>query len=199
MISTSITMNNKEKLSEVFHNFLKMLKRRKLIDKIDTYNNKYLNSFINEKTVTFNKISIYAINSKISSVQNNSPLDEYLKNNIEIKKFVLIDKPTKRTVKQIMNPKLYFNCEFFFLHEFLEDIPSKNFIPKHYLLTEEDKNELSKNIDLNTLSRILKTDTMCRYYGAKIDDVLKIIRPNLTCGDSICYKIVIKGNIDKMF
>jgi DNA-directed RNA polymerase subunit H (RpoH/RPB5) len=200
MNNTTIKMNNKEKISTVFSNFLKMLKRRHMIDKIDTYYNKHLDNFINEKTVIFNnKISIYVINSKISSVQNNSPLDEYLKNNIEIKKFVLIEKPTKRTVKQIMNPKLYFNCEFFFLHEFLEDIPSKNFIPKHYILTEEEKNELSKNIDINTLSRILKTDTMCRYYGAEISDVIKITRPNLTCGDSICYKIVIKGKIDNMF
>ena len=77
MNNTTIKMNNKEKISTVFSNFLKMLKRRHMIDKIDTYYNKHLDNFINEKTVIFNnKISIYVINSKISSVQNNSPLDE---------------------------------------------------------------------------------------------------------------------------
>lgn len=199
MNSTSITMNSKEKLTLIFKNFLKMLKRRNLVDNIEKINHKYSDTVINEKTAKFDNISIYIIDSKISSIQNNSPLDEYLKSNLDIKKFVLIENPTKRTVKQLMNSKIYLNSEFFFMHEFLEDIPEKYFIPEHYLLNEEEKNELSKIIELKNLSRILKTDTMCRYYGAKINDVIKITRPNTTSGDSICYKIVIKGKVDNMF
>ena len=125
MNSTSITMNSKEQLELIFYNFLKMLKRRKLIDNIEKNYSKYLDKVINEKIAKLDENSIYIIDSKISSIQNNSPLDEYLKSNINIKKFVLIKKPTKRTVKQLMNSKIYLNSEFFFMHEFLEDIPEK--------------------------------------------------------------------------
>lgn len=195
----SVKINTKTINQIAIQNVLLMLLRRNEINQT-TYNN-YKN--VDKFDTIFNfkendkKFSIYIINSKLNSIISKSPLDDYLNNNINVKKFILIDQPTKRTVKQIMNN--YQNCEFFFIYEFMEDIPSKIFIPKHILLSEEDKSLLLQKIKLNEFSHIKNTDTMARYYNAKVDDVFKIIRPNITTIEEIAYRIVVKGKIDDLF
>lgn len=37
---------------------------------------------------------------------------------------------------------------------------------------------------------------MARYYGAKLNDVFRIIRPNINSGTSIYYRLVIPGSMD---
>ena len=49
---------------------------------------------------------------------------------------------------------------------------------------------------LNELGRIYSTDIMTRYYGAKHNDVFRIIRPNINSGTSVYYRLVIPGNLD---
>lgn len=49
---------------------------------------------------------------------------------------------------------------------------------------------------LAELPRIYSTDMMARYYGAKINDVFRVIRPNLNSGTSIMYRVVVLGNMD---
>ena len=75
---------------------------------------------------------IYNISKKLFS-----PLDEYLKNSVNVHKIVVMKEPTKRSAKQITTD--YINVEFFFEYEMMEDIPSKIFIPEHTLLLEKEK------------------------------------------------------------
>ena len=195
----TVKINTKTINKIAIQNLLLMLVRRNEINQ-NTYNNyKNIENFdtILDFKENDKKFSIYIINSKLNSIISKSPLDDYLNNNVDIKKFILIEQPTKRTVKQIMNN--YQNCEFFFIHELMEDIPSKIFIPKHILLSEEDKALLLQKIKLNEFSQIKNTDTMARYYNAKVNDVFKIIRPNITTIEEISYRIVVKGKIDDLF
>ncbi len=37
---------------------------------------------------------------------------------------------------------------------------------------------------------------MARYYGAKLNDVFRIIRPNISCGTAIYYRLVITGTME---
>jgi DNA-directed RNA polymerase subunit H (RpoH/RPB5) len=199
-MQSSIIMNTKEINKTIVNNVLLMLKRRKDISKktFDIYNNKdgNIETIFNIKEGE-NNFSIYIVNSILNSIISKSSLDEYLNNDINIRKIIIIKTPSKRTIKQLLNN--YKNVEFFFLHEMLEDLPSKKFIPKHILLNEEESSLLNEKIKLNELSKIRIYDPMARYNNAKINDVFKIIRPNLTTIEEVFYRIVIEDKIDSMF
>jgi DNA-directed RNA polymerase subunit H (RpoH/RPB5) len=63
-------------------------------------------------------------------------------------------------------------------------------------LIEGEREELLKSFALKELGRIHSTDMMARYYGAKINDVFRIERPNINSGISIYYRVVIPGNLE---
>ena len=66
-------------------------------------------------------------------------------------------------------------------------------VPKHTILTPEEKSNLMKRYRLKSdqLPRIHKSDPIARYLGAVPGQVLKIIRPSETAGRYISYRIVI--------
>ena len=200
-MSSNFLLNNKEINSNILKNILLMLKRRGKIEDIDNIYNSLENDIANTTVFQFsynnNKFGINIINSKLNSIISKSPLDEYLNSNLDVHKFVLIYNPSKRAVKQLYDS--YQNCEFFFIREMIEDICSKVFVPDHILMNDEDKSNLLKSFKLKDLSKIHSTDVMARYYNAKVNDVFKIIRPNITTGHSIFYRVVINGKIDNLF
>ena len=200
-MSGNFLLNNKEINSNIVKNVLLMLKRRQKIDDVDSIFNS-LQEDINSTTVfkftsNNNKFGINILNSKLNSIISKSLLDEYLNSNLDVHKIIIIDNPSKRAVKQLYSS--YQNCEFFFLREMIEDICAKVFVPQHIVLNNEDKDDLLKRFKLKDLSKILSTDVMSRYYDAKVDDVFKIIRPNITTGHSIFYRVVVNGKIDNLF
>ena len=198
----NIEYNTKEINIEVCTNVLKMLERRKLIKDYKKIFDEIYNDINNKVSVDFllddkSKCSIYIINAKINSIVQGTPLDEFLSNNIEIHKIIIIKDCSKKAVKQIMYD--YKNAEFFFEHEMMEDIPSKNFISTHKLLSKEEVDELLKKFNEHELSIIYSTDTMARYYNAKNGNIFKIIRPSITSGYSPFYRRVQQGSLDIMF
>ena len=199
MSSINIEYNLKEINEIVMMNLLKMLYRRKLINSYDDEYSKlnFENNSIVEINLNNNKIcSIYFLNIKLTTITQNTPLDEFLSNNDNIK-IVIAKEVAKKVVKQILTD--YKNAEFFFEHEMMEDIPSKHFIPEHQLLNIEEKAEILTKFSECEFSRILVTDAMARYYGAKIGDIFRIIRPSFTAGKSIFYRRVVNGSIDILF
>ena len=199
MSSINIEYNLKEINEIVMMNLLKMLYRRKLINSYDDEYSKLIfeNNSIVEINLNNNKIcSIYFLNIKLTTITQNTPLDEFLSNNDNLK-IVIAKEVAKKVVKQILTD--YKNAEFFFEHEMMEDIPSKHFIPEHQLLNTDEKAELLTKFSEYEFSRILVTDAMSRYYGAKIGDIFRIIRPSFTAGKSIFYRRVTNGSIDILF
>ena len=200
-MSINVEYTAKEVIQLVVENSLKMLERRKLIKsweseykKLDDIGNKGVFELV---SIEKSKISIYLVNAKLTSVVSGTPLDEYLSNNLDVHKIIIARDVAKKVVKQIVND--YKNAEFFFENEMLEDIPSKIFIPIHEKMEKEDKEELLLKFTERELSSILLTDVMSRYYGAKIGDIFRIIRPSFTAGNSIAYRKVINGSWDVLF
>ena len=66
-------------------------------------------------------------------------------------------------------------------------------VPKARVLSEEEKEKLLKkyNISEFQLPKILKSDPMVKALGAKVGDVIEIIRDSPTAGKSIYYRVVI--------
>lgn len=201
-MSINVEYNNKEINQIVMENVLKMLERRKLIKSwSDEY--KKIGDDLTSKTsfqiqlTDKTNYGVYLVNAKLTSIVQGTPLDDYLSNNIDIHKIVVARDVAKKVVKQIVSE--YKNAEFFFENEMLEDIPSKIFIPEHQLLNQEEKDELFNKFAEADLARILLTDMMSRYYGAKIGDIFRIIRPSFTSGKNIFYRRVVNGSWDILF
>lgn len=202
LMSVNVEYSTKEISSNILYNTLKMLVRRKNLKSGDKIFNDNKDIFIEKGEIDFKddnnkKFSLYLNSSKISSIVQGSQLDDYLKNNLDVQKIIIIKDPSKKVVKQIMTE--YTNAEIFMEHELMEDIPSKFFIPEHQLLSDDEKKNLLETFKDNELAKINDTDAMSRYYGAKPEDIFRIIRPSITAGYNIFYRRVVSGNINQLF
>lgn len=201
-MSVSVEYSTKEVSSIVLTNILKMCMRRNLINEIETIFEKNNDDFVSKGMIDFKdnknkKISVHLYTGKIASIVQGSPLDDYLKNNTDVHKIVIMKDPSKKTAKQISSE--YPNSEIFFEYEMMEDIPSKLFIPEHILLTNDEKKEFLEIFKETELAKINDTDMMSRYYAAQIGDIFKIVRPSLTAGKNVFYRKVVPGNINQLF
>ena len=75
------------------------------------------------------------------------------------------------------------------------DIEEHELVPKHVILNEQEKEELLKRygIILRQLPRISVSDPMIKLLNGKTGDVVKITRKSPTAGETIYYRVVIKG------
>lgn len=198
----NVEFSTKEINKIVIENLLKMFERRGYIDKWEDEMKKILQTGdltknIIDITNSKGKFSINIVTAKLSSINQDSQLNEYLSTNINTHKFIIMKEATKKIVKQVVSE--YKNSELFFESEMLEDIPSKIFIPEHKLLNEEERTELLSKFNENELSKIHIADMMARYYGAKVGDIFRITRPSLTAGKNIFYRRVVNSSWDILF
>ena len=77
--------------------------------------------------------------------------------------------------------------------ELLVDVTEHRLVPAHALLSPEDRQALLDRYKLRAeqLPRIQRTDPVARYYGLKVGDVVKIVRPSETVGRYVTYRVCI--------
>mgnify|MGYP006086800677 CR=1 FL=1 len=196
---TNVVFNKKEILNLTLENIFLLFNRRGYTK--DVPDSKLKEEFIENKVIYYEndsiKLSVIFIDSEIKNITTGSVVDDYLNKNVDFYKFILCKSFSKKVYKQVN--EVYKNCEIFFNYEFMEDIPSKKFIPNHTLLNNEEKQELLQKFTLREISKIYITDMMARYYGAKVNDIFRIKRHNISSGSSIVYRVVIPGNLDILF
>jgi len=75
------------------------------------------------------------------------------------------------------------------------DISKHSFVPTHTKLSEEEAQEVLNqyNISIKQLPSIHKSDPSIKELGAKIGDVIKIVRKSATAGEYSFYRAVING------
>ena len=199
-LNINIEYNSKEVVQVVLENLLKMLERRKLInswkDELKTIND-FTKTTFDIKLKDKSMINVYHLTTKLSSIVQGTPLNDFLSNNIDIPKIVVCREPQKKVLSQII--KDFKNVEYFIETELLEDLPSKVFIPQHQLLNADEKKELLTKFSEHDLAKIFSTDVMARYYGGKIGDIFRIVRPSITSGKNVFYRRVVNGSIDILF
>ena len=75
------------------------------------------------------------------------------------------------------------------------DISNHELVPKHILLSQQEKEEVMKNYGIRKISqfpKILKSDPAVQTLEAKPGDLIKIIRKSDTAKESIYYRVVVE-------
>ncbi|MGL4670164.1 MAG: DNA-directed RNA polymerase subunit H [Methanobacteriaceae archaeon] len=74
-----------------------------------------------------------------------------------------------------------------------KDILKNDLVPEHSIMSEEDIKKTFKDLDFEKeqLPKIKVEDPVSIHIGAKVGDVLEIIRESATAGTFITYRIVI--------
>ena len=83
--------------------------------------------------------------------------------------------------------------ETFQLDDLQVNITHHSLVPKHSVLTDEEKLDLLKKyrIQDHQLPKIQVSDPIARYFGVTRGQVMKIVRPSETAGRYITYRIAI--------
>jgi len=97
-----------------------------------------------------------------------------------------------KTEEQHELGNLDWRVEVFLRSELVVNITRHELVPKHVVMTDQDKKTLLKRYHLQEkhLPRIQKSDPISRYFGLQHRQVLKIIRPSETAGYYVTYRLV---------
>lgn len=133
----------------------------------------------------------------ISGVEKLKEASESLNKNSKINLILLIDDSNTATALKLVKGHNLTVSDIFietFYHKQLQiNITKHKDVPQHILMTKEEVEVMLKeeNVTKSQLSRILTTDPVARYFGAKKGDIFKIIRPSLAAGQTKTYRLVV--------
>lgn len=73
-------------------------------------------------------------------------------------------------------------------------------VPKHEILSEEEKEELLRTLGIRPeqLPKIRVDDPIAKEIGAKVGDIVRIIRESPTAGVSVAYRYVVPPIVVKV-
>ena len=83
------------------------------------------------------------------------------------------------------------NIQVFHIKDLLFNITKHKYVPKHSILNNNEKEKFSSLYNIENIAKIKVNDPVCRYYFAKINDIIKIIRPSNNSKEEINYRLCI--------
>jgi DNA-directed RNA polymerase I, II, and III subunit RPABC1 len=196
--TNDIVINRKTKIEIVIKTLCRILVERKYTKSSINEIFMGLHNKINDDEILFSlddkKYGIKFISSFLTTIKKEISIENFLDKNQDAHKFIIINKLSDRAIKQILE---YQNTEVFTIDELLIVIIDHNLVPPHYLLSTEEKDLYFSTFNHHPrdMKKILVNDPVARFYGAKVGDLFKIIRPSITSGKDIDYRLVIPGEI----
>jgi len=187
-----------EKTQIILLNICKMLQDRKLIKNYnDLYDNikkvgDNLEININYESKSF---AIKIIYNSITTIKDSGDIENFLDKYSKYHKFIVISSVSKKAYKQFIE---YQSTEVFQEIDLMVNILEHDLQPKFRLLTKPEVDEYFVTFDnkKREMPRILDSDPVARYFGAKIGDILEIIRPSVTSVEAYTYRIVVQGSLN---
>jgi DNA-directed RNA polymerases I, II, and III subunit RPABC1 len=183
-------MNNPRKV------ILKMLIiRGYLIEDQDDFINSQDEEFLTHKIDDEDcKIFVFfpKINAKVGVFTIRQYIKEMQDNEVE-QAIVVVKDAITAFAKQVFIDAKPLVIECFKENELLVDKLSHVLVPKHELISEEEKKELLKiyKAKESQLPKIISSDPIAKYFGARKGQVFKITRPSESSGDYVYYRIVV--------
>jgi DNA-directed RNA polymerases I, II, and III subunit RPABC1 len=159
------------------------------------YSNKNLDIFISDSIVN-KHIYVYFHND----IKNFSKND--LKNlmqklmiqyeNKEISILLLLKDKENSAISKELTKDVYKNVEIFLKNNMIFNITHHELQPKFYLLNKDEEMEVLEkyNTTKGKLPKISKNDPISKYYGAKSDQIFKILRKSPEVGEYPYYRLV---------
>ena len=109
---------------------------------------------------------------------------------------ITLDKVISETLDEFLD-SLYEEfkvfAQVFYIDKLMYDVTEHVLVPKHIIISEEEKSKLLGNLSINNFNQlpiILKNDPVAMYCGAKKNEVIKIIKNSETVGEYISYRYV---------
>jgi|UniRef100_A0A6C0H158 DNA-directed RNA polymerase subunit H (RpoH/RPB5) len=187
-----------EKTQIILLNISKILRDRKLIKNYtDFYDivKKIGDNLEINLNYESNNIAIKIIYNNITTIKDSNDIENFLDKYSKYHKFFVISSVSKKAFKQFQEFPL---TEVFQEIDLMINITEHVLQPSFRLLTKKEVEEYFKTFDnkKREMPRMLDSDPVARYFGAKIGDIFEINRPSITTGESISYRIVIQGNLN---
>ena len=196
----NLTYSDEEKNEIIIKNFIKMLYNRGYFEdgNLDELIKNCINNFTNENYETFIKYNnkvfhLKIIPEKLNTIRKSENIESFLNRNDDKKILVIVSGSTK-IEKQLLE---YNNTEVFNDVDLMVNIVDNNLVPRHILLSDTEAKNILTEYKLNkeNLPRILSSDRIAKYYNIKPGDIVKIIRPSITAGEEIIYRVCVNGKI----
>jgi len=171
---------NKEEYKDWFSDIKDKKAMRGVFTKIDKNDGK--------KIITYYQ---YFPDQKINSDSIKNYLEVMKDSKVNSGIIIISGKLSQQAKQKVQDINKELQIEIFTVNELVVNITEHELVPKHILLSKEDKDLLLKRYKIkeNQLPKILVTDPVARYLGLKRGDVVKIIRESETAGRYITYRI----------
>lgn len=139
------------------------------------------------------KIYIKIFDHKITSINKNSPIGEFINKHEKDYKFIIVQEINSRsedTIESYETP-----VEIFKFNKLQSDITEHDLVPPHIVLTKEKGDEVlqSYRAKKKNMPLIRTNEPVARYYNMKPNEIVKIIRPSPLTSESVAYRYVIKS------
>ncbi len=208
-----IEKSNHQQLNEVKTNLIKMFVNRgfintdnlqKTIDKLikdDNDDQEYIIPLDNESnyntTIKNKKLFVKILDYKITSVNKNSPIGEFIsKHDSEYKILIVqdINQKSENTIESYST-----QSEVFKISQLMINIVDHVLVPKHIVLSKEETDAVLEayRAKKRDMMLIKTTDAVAKYYNMKPGEIVKIIRPSVMTVEAPAYRLVIKSKDTK--
>lgn len=184
----------------IIENVVKMLSKRIYIDSNKKKNqlldfDKSMENIENRGDHTYiiealngDKYALKIIFQKISATGKQSILHDFLTDYVQYKRIIVAKEFNNKISEFVTRNKSQIFSENIMLEDMIENI----YQPKFELLDPEEMDLMRKEYNTSdyTTSKILQTDPVTKYFDLKKGDIIRIIRPSPTSGESVSYRVV---------
>jgi len=187
-----------EKTQIILLNISKMLRDRRLIKNHTDFFNNIKNISDNLEVATNYESKSFAIKiiyNNITTIKDSNDIDSFLDKYSKYNKFIIVTSLSKKAFKQLEEYPL---TQAFQEIDLMVNILEHDLQPKFRLLTKSEVEEYFNTFEnkKREMPRILDSDPVARYFGAKIGDIIEIIRPSITTIEAITYRIIVQGSLN---
>lgn len=181
----------------VYGNIKTYMEKRKIKPLNEYTENEFRNGIRNRGFVVIGSEKvIIVITSDVSAIPAKQSDFQKLLNNIKLdkKELVLVShRYISTNIREYANAN-NINLYSYTYSIFLIDITKAPMVPEHILLTPEEADEFRRTAScdmLNNLPKISILDVQAIWLGARIGDIIKIIRMSESTGYSVYYRVCV--------